>query len=62
VRADKGGAIHQAIGKLSWPAEKLKENLLALLSALPQNKLGRLWLTTTMGPSIRIAKPEKATK
>jgi len=62
LRADKGGAIHQAIGKLSWPSEKLKENLLALFSVLPHNKLGRLWLTTTMGPSIRIAKPERSTK
>lgn len=56
-RADKSGALHQAIGKVSWEVTKLTENLEALLHALPTSQVKTLWLTSTMGPSIRLEKP-----
>ncbi len=58
LRADKGGALHQAVGKVSWDTEKLTENIVALLQALPISQTKSLWLTTTMGPSIRFARPD----
>lgn len=58
-RADKGGALHQAIGKVSWDTAKLTENLETLLKALPMTQIQTLWLTSTMGPSVRLEKPGK---
>jgi len=61
-RIDKAGIIHCAIGKASFEADALKENLLALLTALQKAKpaaskgqyIQRLTLSTTMGPGIRV--------
>ena len=58
-RVDKGGALHQAIGKVSWDAAKLAKNLEALLKALPMTQIQTLWLTSTMGPSIKLEKSGK---
>ena len=59
-RADKGGIIHGGIGKLTFDASALKENLEALLADLKKAKpasakgvfLKKISLSTTMGPGI----------
>ncbi len=61
-RIDKAGIIHCAIGKVSFEEDALKENLMALLSALQKAKpaaskgqyIQRLTLSTTMGPGVRV--------
>jgi large subunit ribosomal protein L1 len=61
-RVDKAGTIHLAIGKLSFDAVKLVENIQALLDAIVRAKpatskgtyLKKISLSTTMGPGIRI--------
>lgn len=59
-RADKGGIIHGAIGKLTFDVKALKENLEALVSDLKKAKpasakgvyLKKISLSTTMGPGL----------
>jgi large subunit ribosomal protein L1 len=59
-RADKGGIIHGAIGKLTFDTQALKENLEALVSDLKKAKpasakgvyLKKISLSTTMGPGL----------
>lgn len=59
-RADKGGIIHGGIGKLTFDASALKENLEALLGDLKKAKpasakgvfMKKISLSTTMGPGI----------
>jgi large subunit ribosomal protein L1 len=61
-RVDKAGTIHLAIGKLSFDAPKLVDNIQALLDAIVRAKpatskgtyLKKISLSTTMGPGIRI--------
>ncbi|MBE7416009.1 MAG: 50S ribosomal protein L1 [Deltaproteobacteria bacterium] len=61
-RVDKAGNIHVPVGKASFGAVKLKENFLALMEAIVKAKpaaskgtyLRSLFLSTTMGPSIRL--------
>ncbi len=53
-KQDKGGVVHQAIGKVSFTHEQLKSNLETLLHALPQPKITSLALTSTMGPGIKV--------
>jgi len=61
-RIDKAGIIHCAIGKASFGADALKENLTALLAAVNKSKpstskgvyLKKLTLSTTMGPGVRV--------
>ncbi|MFT5111290.1 MAG: large subunit ribosomal protein L1 [Parasphingorhabdus sp.] len=61
-RIDKAGIIHCPIGKASFEAEALKENLEALLGGLIKAKpstakgqfIRRVTLSTTMGPGIRV--------
>jgi len=61
-RIDKAGIIHCAIGKASFGADALKENLTALLAAVNKAKpstakgvyLKKLTLSTTMGPGVRV--------
>jgi len=61
-RIDKAGIIHCAIGKASFGADALKENLTALLAAVNKAKpstakgvyLRKLTLSTTMGPGVRV--------
>jgi large subunit ribosomal protein L1 len=62
-RVDKGGNIHVAVGKASFPTAKLVENIRAvvesLLRAKPATAKGKyirsVYLTSTMGPSIPIS-------
>lgn len=63
-RVDKAGIIHTAIGKVSFTAEQLKDNVEELLSTLhrmkPQGLKGnyfeRITMAPTMGPGISIDK------
>ena len=61
-RADKGGIIHGGIGKISFDATAIKENLEALLADLKKAKpasakgiyLKKVSLSTTMGPGLSL--------
>ena len=61
-RIDKGGIIHCTIGKASFGADALKENLVALMAALHKAKpatakgiyIKKLTLSTTMGPGVAV--------
>jgi len=61
-RTNKEGIIHTAVGKVSFEAEKLKENVESLLSDLKRLKpasskgiyLKRVTLSSTMGPGLLI--------
>ncbi|MCS7177276.1 MAG: 50S ribosomal protein L1 [Candidatus Kapabacteria bacterium] len=62
-RVDKGGNIHIAVGKASFPENKLVDNIRAvvesLLRAKPPAAKGKyirsIYLTSTMGPSIPVS-------
>jgi large subunit ribosomal protein L1 len=61
-RTDKGGIIHAGVGKLSFAANALKENVAALIDAVVKAKpssskgvyLKSIFLSSTMGPSLEI--------
>ena len=61
-RADKGGIIHGGIGRVTFDANAIKENLEALLADLKKAKpasakgvyLKKVSLSSTMGPGISI--------
>lgn len=61
-RAEKGGIVHGGIGKISFDAQAIKENLEALLNDLKKAKpssakgiyLQKISLSTTMGPGLVI--------
>jgi len=61
-RAEKGGIVHGGIGKISFEAQAVKENLEALINDLKKSKpstakgvyLKKVSLSTTMGPGLVI--------
>lgn len=61
-RADKGGVVHGGIGKVSFEAKAIKENLEALMADLKKAKpaaskgvyLKKISLSSTMGPGLSI--------
>jgi large subunit ribosomal protein L1 len=61
-RVEKAGIIHAPVGKVSFPADKLKENVLALIDALMKAKpsaakgtyMRKICISTTMGPGVRL--------
>jgi len=61
-RTDKAGNVHSILGKLSFGAEKLLKNFRTLMDAIlkakpPSSKgtyLKSIYVSTTMGPSIKI--------
>jgi large subunit ribosomal protein L1 len=62
-RNDKNGIIHSTVGKVGFDADKVKENIEALLVALKKGKpasakgiyVKKISLSTTMGGGIKIA-------
>ncbi|MBD3300567.1 MAG: 50S ribosomal protein L1 [Candidatus Moranbacteria bacterium] len=62
VKNDPTGVIHQALGKFSFGKKKLLENYKDFIEKLEKNRpqkvkgkmIKRLYLTSTMGPSIKI--------
>jgi large subunit ribosomal protein L1 len=65
-RVDRGGVIHAPVGKISFEATQLSENIHAVMDALMRAKpssakgtyLKGSFLTSTMGPSVRVAAGE----
>lgn len=65
-RVDKAGIINTSLGKLNFEAEKLEENAKAFLNTIiklkPASAKGQyvksLYLTSTMGPGLKISKEE----
>lgn len=55
-KLDKNNVIHLPLGKVSFGFDKIKLNLDSILASLPVRKIDSIYLTTTMGPSIRVAK------
>ncbi|WP_010290436.1 50S ribosomal protein L1 [Kurthia massiliensis] len=61
-RADKAGIVHAPVGKVSFDADKLAENIQTLVDVIVKAKpatakgiyLKSLHVTTTMGPSIKL--------
>lgn len=53
-KTDSFGIIHLIIGKTTDESKKLNENYQALLAVLPINKLQKINVCATMGPSIKI--------
>jgi len=67
-RADKGGVVHLAVGKLSMDKEKIRENVVAFISEVikkrPSDLKGdyvrSIVLSSTMGPGIKLSAKDKA--
>jgi large subunit ribosomal protein L1 len=61
-KVDKSGIIHTTVGKISFDAEKLKENVLALMDVIVRAKpasskgtyLKSIAISTTMGPGVKL--------
>jgi large subunit ribosomal protein L1 len=61
-KSDKHGVVNAAAGKISFAAAKLKENIIAILSAIVKAKpatakgvfLRSLSMSSTMGPGVKI--------
>ena len=61
-KVDKTGIVHTTVGKISFDAEKLKENVLALMDVIVRAKpasskgtyLKSVAISTTMGPGIKL--------
>lgn len=47
--------IHLVVGKISFANKNLEENLRALISAIGPSKIKKFALSSTMGPSIKVA-------
>lgn len=68
-RVEKAGIIHAPVGKVSFDAEKLKENVLSLIDVLLKAKpssakgtyLKKISLSSTMGPGISLDIPQVQT-
>jgi large subunit ribosomal protein L1 len=69
-RVDKNGIVHTTIGKLNFEAEKLVENARAFINTIiklkPASSKGQyvksLFLSSTMGPGLKISKDEIPTR
>ncbi len=61
-RAERTGIVHAIFGKATFEAEKLRENLIALVRAVIERKpegvrgryIQRISISSTMGPGIRV--------
>lgn len=67
-RADKGGVVHLAVGKLSMSPAQLSENALAFIAEIfrkrPSDLKGdyvkSIVMSSTMGPGVRLSPKDKA--
>jgi len=67
-RVDKAGIVHAAVGKLSFTEDQLVDNANAFISTImkmrPSSAKGQyvrsLFLSSTMGPGLKISKEENA--
>jgi large subunit ribosomal protein L1 len=65
-RVEKAGIVHTSLGKINFDAEKLADNARAFLNTIvrlkPSSAKGQyvksLFLSTTMGPGLKISKDE----
>jgi large subunit ribosomal protein L1 len=61
-RVEKAGIVHAPVGKASFPADTLKENLVALVDALVKAKpsaakgtyIKKICISSTMGPGVKL--------
>ncbi|MBI1300326.1 MAG: 50S ribosomal protein L1 [Alphaproteobacteria bacterium] len=61
-RAEKAGVVHARVGKISFDEKKIVENVAAFVDAIKKakpagakgNYIGKIALTTTMGPGLKI--------
>jgi len=61
-KVDKAGIVHTSVGKVSFPVDKLAENIRAVMEALLRakpasakgNYLKRMSVAATMGPGIKV--------
>ncbi len=64
-RVEKAGIVHAPVGKVSFDADKLEGNIIALMEALAKAKpttskgtyLRKVSLSSTMGPGVNIDVP-----
>ena len=54
-RADKNNIVNMAIGRISFGADKIHENYVAILDKLPK-RIDSIHLSTSMGPSIKVTR------
>jgi large subunit ribosomal protein L1 len=67
-RADKGGVVHLAVGKLSMEKGKIMENAVAFISEVIKRRpsdlkgdyIRSIVLSSTMGPGIKLSAKDKA--
>jgi large subunit ribosomal protein L1 len=65
-RVDTTGIVHLGVGKVSFGSDKLAQNVNAVLAAIKAAKpasvkgvyLKSIYITTTMGPSLKVANSE----
>jgi large subunit ribosomal protein L1 len=61
-RVEKAGIIHAGVGKASFPADKLVENIKAFADAVQKAKpagakgqyINRVAVSSTMGPGVKV--------
>ena len=69
-RVDKTGIVHSSVGKLNFDTDKLVDNARAFINTIikmkPASAKGQyvksLFLSSTMGPGVKISKDEYATR
>ena len=69
-RVDKTGIVHSSVGKLNFETDKLVDNARAFINTIikmkPASAKGQyvksLFLSSTMGPGVKISKDEYATR
>lgn len=55
-RADKFNIVHMPLGKISFGPERVKQNYDAVIGVLPFKKIESIYLSSTMGPSVKAAR------
>lgn len=70
IRTDKFGAVHSAVGKLSFDNDKIEENIKSLVSTLMRMKpavakgvyFKNMTISSSMGPGIKVEKTSAGAK